>query len=185
MARVAKRKPGSAGLAPGEEPVQHQHVQVEIEDQAAAEPLREHDGSVLRPGIARCTAQLGDNGIDEDLARRGRGICSKGAQLPYFERKREHPLSHRDRREHPVRHVRGRVAHAASIAARTDAASFAREGHEQIMATVIAMPPQEPVGKYTAIEVGAKGALDIPWQATLVGGGRMLQKASSCSCTRR
>ncbi len=57
----------------------------------------------------------------------------------------QHPLAHRQAGQDMVGQMRGGLHHAPGVAGGADAAPFAGEGDEKVMAAVVAARPGEPV----------------------------------------
>jgi hypothetical protein len=77
-----------------------------------------------------------------------------------WERHGEHPLADRDFGKDSIHEVSRRVCHAPSRARRARAAPFAGKGQQAVVATTVAVQPQEPMSEYAALEVGAKLSFD-------------------------
>jgi hypothetical protein len=81
----------------------------------------------------------------------------------------EHPLADRQRWQDVVIEMSGDLHHAAGVARRADAATFAGEGHEALGGAVVAPDAGEAVGEDSAAEVGPEVLLDparhalAPW----------------------
>jgi hypothetical protein len=81
----------------------------------------------------------------------------------------EHPLADRQRWQDVVIEMSGDLHHAAGVARRADAATFAGEGHEALGGAVVAPDAGEAVGEDAAAEVGPEVLLDparhalAPW----------------------
>ena len=67
-----------------------------------------------------------------------------------------------------VRQVRSRLGHAAGVARGADAAAFAGEGDQEVVATVIATPSRKAVGKDAAFEVLAKRLLNVGCRGVVI-----------------
>lgn len=74
-----------------------------------------------------------------------------------LERERKHPLPHGYSREHAIDQMGRDVGHAPASAARTDSARLAGEGHEEIVAALVAVGAHEAMGEDTAAQVAAYG----------------------------
>jgi hypothetical protein len=83
-----------------------------------------------------------------------------GAPISKRKGKREHPLPHGHLRQHAIDEAGGGVGHSPSAAGRTKAAPLAGEGHQPIVATAVAVYPQETVGQDAARELRAHRAFD-------------------------
>jgi hypothetical protein len=83
-------------------------------------------------------------------------------------RQRQDPLAHRHPREHLFDEIGGAFGHPPPPTARTEAASFAGEGHEALERAVGTPKPREALGQYPAAQEVAKLLLDEPWQAAAV-----------------
>src|SRR6059036_2601400 len=95
--------------------------------------------------------------MSEDLARE---IAIVGAGVAKRVWEREHPLADRHGRENAVGEERRGVGHAAPATRGAEAAAFARERHEAIVAAVVATQAQEAVGEDAAAQEGAELLLD-------------------------
>lgn len=87
-----------------------------------------------------------------------------GQPIPKTERQRQDPLAHRDIGQHPIDQVRRPFGHAPTAAPRAEAAPFAGERHEPILATARTSEPSEPTSEDTAPDVGAELPFDEGWQ---------------------
>jgi hypothetical protein len=75
---------------------------------------------------------------------------------------REHPLAIRRRRQHAIDQVRRGVRHPARRTARTQAAAFTAERHDDLVVARRALHPREAMGQHAAPRVRGELALDIP-----------------------
>jgi hypothetical protein len=60
-----------------------------------------------------------------------------------------------------VGQMRGGLGHAPRVAGRAHAAPFAGEGDEEVVAALIAVGACEAVSQNSAVEIAAKGLLNI------------------------
>jgi hypothetical protein len=85
-------------------------------------------------------------------------------------------LTERYAGQHVIDHVGGGLDHAAGRARRADVAALAAEGHQEIVTTSGAVNPRKPVRRDAALEIGAKGPLDVegnaPGEAVIPPGSR-------------
>jgi hypothetical protein len=126
------------------------------------------DRRVLAAGDAESAPLLEGDRSDEDAAKRAGDVAVECGELSQLGREREHPLAHRDGREDAIDDVSGGVRHAAGSAARTETATLATEGDEQISAAVVAMESQEAVCEDAAREIAAERLLNVARQAARV-----------------
>src|SRR5262245_4951926 len=156
-------EPHSAGPVHGDHPVQPDHMEMDVELQAAPEPLHHGD---------RAAAAVGDAGAPGAAAIPAEDSADEHAQHGTTERMverqtvaepvrhSEHPLAHRHPRQDCVDEGRRLLGHAAPAAARTDRAGFAREREEAFEATRVAPHPGEAPLELAAAEEVAELALD-------------------------
>ncbi len=134
---------------------------MQIQVQTATEALNEDDGAVLTLVFLLLAAQLARDRFHEETAN-GRGdIGPEDSQSPKLEGERQDPLLDGHGRQHTIGDVGRGVAHSASATAGANAAAFAREGDQEVLPAIIALPAQEAMGKDPIIEVAAKGPLNI------------------------
>lgn len=72
---------------------------------------------------------------------------------------REHPLPHRQSRNDVLGEVRGGLDHASGGAGRTDAATFAGVGDQEVMAAIGTAGARKTVGEDAALKIPAEFAL--------------------------
>lgn len=152
-------------LVAGEDAVEKDGVEVNIEVQTAAEALDQRDGS----GRAAFDAVelLGarpvrsERDFDEDAAERGENVRLERGEPAELMRERQDELADRDVGEDSIDEVGTGVGHSPTRAARADAAGLAAEGDEEIVAARIAVASKKAVGEDSAAEVGAEFSFDI------------------------
>jgi hypothetical protein len=103
----------------------------------------------------------GPNGNTHDGATQ---VVIPRQPVPKPMRERQHPLSHRHRREHVVHQVRGAFRHPAPGAARAGRPPFARKRDEPIQPAVITAKARKAAGQAPASQQRAKLLLDEPGQ---------------------
>jgi hypothetical protein len=164
----------AAVVALGKDAVEDDDVEVEVGIEGGAEAVQEGDGAELGvAGRGRAgAAQRGASAAEQDaqhVAGQARVVRQEGAD-PF--RQGEHPLAERQRWQHVIGEVGGHLHHAAGVAGRADAATFAGEGHEALGGARIAADAGEAVGEDAAAEVGPEVVLDPLWEALAIGVGR-------------
>jgi len=130
---------------------------------------------VLTARDAGGPALLQGDGFDEDAAERARDVGAEGGEVTEFEG---------DRRQDTIGEVGRGVRHAASSAARADAAALATERDEEIAAAFVPVESKEAVGEDTAREVVAESLLDVPRETARVFWRACSRKDSRWSRTR-
>ncbi len=93
----------------------------------------------------------------QDLAREPR---IPGAAIAKRIGQREHPLPDRDLGQHPIDEMGRGVGHAAAAAGGAEAAAFAREGDQAVVAAGVAVDAEEPMGEHAALEICPDLAFD-------------------------
>ena len=147
-----------------EHAVHEHHMKVHVEVEATAEPLHEHNGPALgshMPSSSRSPLNHPEDGLHEQTCEcsQYRGFqCCQHAKLVG---KREHVLPKGHIGQHAVDKMCPGVGHASPGAAWAYASVFAREWHEQVMATVVAMRAHEAVREHAAAKVGTKLSLHV------------------------
>ncbi len=144
-----------------EDAVDPDDVQVGIQIQAASESLDAGDGAGSRGRDARATDIVGGHDFEEDASDCRQHVGTECHEAPKLEGKGQDPLAHRNVRYHAVDQVSRRVAHSTSGTTRTDAAIFAREGDQKIVAAAVAVTAHETARKDAAPHVVAKLVLDV------------------------
>jgi hypothetical protein len=84
-------------------------------------------------------------------ARDQRGVAREQKASPA--RQREHPLTHRNARQHAIDQVSGSALHPSRRAGRTDSTALAGERDEQLVAAGDAAHASEAVGEDAAAQV--------------------------------
>ena len=80
--------------------------------------------------------------------------------LPDAQREREHSLADRDRGQHLVGEVHGRIRHAPAAARGTEAAALAGKGHELVTPALRTVDARKASGQDSAIEEAVQLAAD-------------------------
>jgi len=143
-------------------------VNVHVEIERRAEPLDDRHSAtapVRCAGAMRAATEPGENGADEDRHHRTAERVIEREHVPQPRRQTQHPLPHRHAWKDVIHQVRGPVRHAAAATARTEAAPFAREGHQSVFAAGGAAKPRKAGRETAARQEIAELALDKPWQA--------------------
>jgi len=139
--------------------VQHQRVEVEVQVESPAESLSEDHRARTAAGSAGCLgalAQPAEDCADEDAAHRTAQSGIEGQQEADAVGERQHPLAHADFGQHRVHEVRRRIRHPPAGARGTEAAAFARESDQLVLAALRATQARESVGKDAASERALK-----------------------------
>jgi hypothetical protein len=148
-------------------------VEVQVQVERRAEALNEGDGAALlgahAPVSPNASPQLSEERAQEGAEHFARELAIVRAAVAKRVRKCEHPLADRHRGEHAVDEVRRGVGHAATATRRAEAAALARERHEAVVATVVAVQAQEAVGEDAAAQEGADLLLDEVRRRPLAG----------------
>jgi hypothetical protein len=159
-------------------------MKVHVEVEAAAEPLHEHNGPALgshMPSSSRSPLIRPEDGLHEQTcegSQHRRFQCRQHAKLVG---KREHVLPEGHVGQHAVHKVGPGVCHAPPGAAWAYAPVLAREGHEQVMAAVVAVRAYETVREHAASKVGAKLALHVGRKWLVVRLGRVAKERRKVS----
>jgi len=141
---------------PGVDPIQHQHVQVHIEVQRAAEALDEGDdagagtigGLQTRPLRKAGLYGSGDHG--QAAAQSLRAAGEEHAQRPG---EAQDPLAHRYGRDDVVDEVGRGLDHAPGAAGRTKPTPFAGKSYQLLVAAAVALDADEAVFEQAAAQV--------------------------------
>src|SRR5438093_1606241 len=110
-----------------------------------------------------------EHGADGDAEDRAAELVVPGEEVAQAVGQAEHPLAHRDVREDTIDQVCRLLRHAAAATTRTEAASFAREGHEALVGAVVAPHAREAPREHTARQELPELALDETGKAPAVG----------------
>ena len=146
--------------------VEHERVEVQIQVQGVPEALHEADRPALEPPLApadpgaRAAAKSGEHRAQKHAEHVARELAVVGQPVAQLERKRQHPLAHRDLGQHLVDQVCGGLGHAPPPAGGTEPSTLAGERHEPFVPAVRAAHAQEAVAREPAFQIGAKLALD-------------------------
>src|SRR5438093_1831049 len=147
----------------GEDAVQEEGVEVDVQLEAAPEALDHRHGAappVAHSPAARSAAIEAEHGPSGDAEHRAAERVIVGEEIAQAVRQREHPLAHGDVRQDVIDEVCGLLRHAAAAAARTKAASFARERHEALEGTALAPNAREASAERAARQELAELSLD-------------------------
>lgn len=175
------------GSSLAEDTVEHEGVQVDVELETAPEPLdhRHRAGLALRDAVRPRGARVEGEQLAGIHAQHGaaQGVIPRQSVAQAI-RQRQDSLAHRYLWQHLVDQIGGALGHPPSPAARTEAASLAREGHEALEGAVGAPKPGEAVGQHSTRKELAKLLLDEagkPWPSLRSQTSR--RKGSRCSRT--
>src|SRR5947208_13179506 len=147
----------------GEDAVQQEGVEVDVQLEAAPEALDHRHGAappVAHARARRAAAIEPEHGAYGDAEHRAAERVIVGEEIAQAVRQREHPLAHGDVRQDVIDEVCGLLRHAAAAAARTKAASFARERHEALEGTALAPNAREASAERAARQELAELSLD-------------------------
>ena len=144
-----------------------------VELQRRAETLNEGDGagmSCIQACSFGSSPRDGEEGADAELQDAGEEPGVAGEQIAQSIGEREDTLSIGNLRKHVVFEVDGGIRCSACAAGRTDAALFAGEGDEEVLAAFIAAEAEEAAvfGDATedaASQVGVEMSLDVSREA--------------------
>ena len=146
------------------DPVQDQAVEVDVQVQGITEALHERHCTALHSWhllvFPRSPTQGGKDRAHEDAQHLRGERCIVSHAEAQRERQREDPLPDRDLRKHAIHEPGGGVGHAAAPAGRANAATFAAETDDAILAAGIAVQPDEAVRQDAALEKAAQLAFD-------------------------
>jgi hypothetical protein len=143
-------------------PIDYANVEVHMLIEAEAEPVNEGDcADVQRRLIHTCrTGAVGLQSLRDDPQEDAqhhvehRPVALHEVAQPFGYR--QHPLAHRQAGKNMIRQVCRRLYHAPGVARGAHATAFAGEGHEVVVATIIATGAGKAVGKDAAFEAFAK-----------------------------
>ena len=141
-------KPNAPLFVPCDNAVEEDRMKMDVQVQAAAEPLNEGHRpalSLLSPFAPGAGSVAGEHDFDEDAGEGREYVGLERCEQAQLVRQRQNELAHGYVRQHAVDQVGGRVGHAPSSAAGAEAAALAREGHEQIPTARVAMAASEPL----------------------------------------
>ena len=136
---------------------------MDVQLEAAPEALDHRHGAappVAHSPAARSAAIEAEHGPSGDAEHRAAERVIVGEEIAQAVRQREHPLAHGDVRQDVIDEVCGLLRHAAAAAARTKAASFARERHEALEGTALAPNAREASAERAARQELAELSLD-------------------------
>ena len=139
-----------------------------VELQRRAETLNEGNGAGISCIQARSFGSFprdGEEGADAGLQDAGEEPGVAGEQTAQSIGEREDPLSIGNLWKHVVCEVDAGIRCSARAAGRTDAAFFAGEGDEEILAARIAAEAEEAAIVDAASQVGVEMALDVSREA--------------------
>jgi hypothetical protein len=141
----------------------------------AAAPRRVAVHESDRPGLrvadplGSCAGSVaGKHGVDEDPHECAEQVGAERGKSAKLEGQRQNPLTDRHRRDDSIHDPGSDIAHAPSGAARANAAAFARERDEQVMAARLAAAMNKPKCKYSASQIAAQLLLDVVWQRRVI-----------------
>ena len=161
--RGAFAKHDGAGVVRAEDPIGHDDVEVHKTPERRIETLHERDGARLAPR-ARNTLLPARDFLHEDAPLRRQRVRSEREHAPNFVRRRQHPLPHRDVRQHVRHQVRGSVAHPPGRARRARSTAFARVRDDDFLAALRAHNAQKSVRQDAATQVPPKLFFHVPRQ---------------------
>ena len=157
--------------------VERERVEVDIETEGTVAALDEgagaHEG-VLDAAQAELTLRAPAQRACERADERREDVRAQppivGQRVAQGPRQRAHPLANRHLGQDLVHEVRGDVGHAAGQARGAEAAAFAREPDEQLVAAAGAREPDDAVLEPTAAQVLVEIAHDEARQTALLLG---------------
>ena len=118
----------------------------------------------MQPGGGECLSrsppERAEDGLHEDAQHLAAQRLIEGDAGAQGEGERQHVLAYRSLGENAVDQVRGGIRHAAPAARGTEATALAREGHQAVVAAVVAVQSQEAVRQDAAAKECAKLLLD-------------------------
>src|SRR5437016_2482891 len=150
----------------GEDALQEEGVEVDVQLEAAPEALDHRHGAappVAHARAARSAAIEAEHGPSGDAEHRAAERVIVGEEIAQAVRKREHPLAHGNVRQDVIDEVGGLLRHAAAAAARTKAASFARERHEALEGTALAPNARDASAERAAAQELPELPLEQAW----------------------
>jgi len=103
--------------------------------------------------------KAGNDPVDR-LQQRRKQLRLSGQQKAQRNRQREHPLAHRDRRDHAIDQMGGGFRHAPGAARRAKAAPLAKKRDQLLMGAVAAAQAEKPVREDAAFEKGIEFGFD-------------------------
>ena len=136
--------------------VEHQRVEVQV--QGAAESLSEDHRARTARGSASCLGALAhpaEDGPDEDAAHRAAKGGVEGQQASDAVGEGEHPLAHADFGQHRVHEGHRRIRYPPAGARGTEAATFARESEQLVLAALRTAQARESAVEDAAVEDAA------------------------------
>src|SRR5439155_14564675 len=173
---VARRLGGVELEAPvfslGEDAVQQEGVEVDVQLEAAPEALDHRHGAappVAHARARRAAAIEPEHGAYGDAEHRAAERMIVRKKIAQAVRQGEHPLAQGNARQDVIDEVGGLLRHAAAATAGTEAASLARERHEALERAVLAPNPCEASAERSARQELAELALDEAGEAAAVG----------------
>ena len=144
--------------------VERERVEVQVQVQCRAEALEEGDGAALlgaqAPVSPHAPPQLCEERAEKRAKHLARELRVVRAAVAKWIGEREHPLPDRHHGKDAIDEMRSGVGHPAAATGRAEAAPLAREGHEAIVAAVVAVQAKKAVGEDAAAQEGAEIVLD-------------------------
>ena len=170
--RLGRVKLERAIGALGEDAVQKEGVEMDVQLKAAPEALDHRHRAAPATAHARTAGPVPietEHCADGDAEDRAAELVVPGEEVAHAVGQAEHPLAHRDVREDVIDQVCRLLRHAAAATTRTEAASFAREGHEALVGAVVAPHAREASAERAAGQELPELALDETGKAPAVG----------------
>jgi hypothetical protein len=147
-----------------EDAVRNGDVVVDVQVQASAETLGKADraaASTQNTGESGLLALPAENLAHEDAPDgRERSVVFREKQ-PELEWNAQHPLAERNVWKDAIDEVSGGSTHASRVARGANSPPLAREGDEELFATLPAASPEEAMRVDAACEVGVQLSLDV------------------------
>src|SRR5207249_641107 len=134
----------------GEDAVQQEGVEVDVQLEATAEALDHRHGAAPPIGHApatRAAAIEPEHGAHRDAEDRAAERVIVGEKVAQAVRQREHPLAYGDVRQDVIDEVGGLLGHPPAATTGTEAASLARERHEALERAILAPNAREARGE--------------------------------------
>jgi hypothetical protein len=158
-------------LLQGIDPIQNQHMQVDVQVQGGAEPLDQGNNSRSSAAAGRESCPVGQislDGANDDREAAAERVRSTGEQQAEWPGEAQDPLANGYFRKDMVDEVSRGLDHPPSAARRAEAPSLAGKRDQVFVAAAIALHAHETVLEPPAAQVILELAKHKAWQRVLV-----------------
>ncbi len=167
-------------LGLGEDPIEHERMEMNIQIQRATEALDDRDTPglpIADPALARLLALKAQERAHDDTQHGAAEGVIPGEEVAEAVGEAQDPLAYGHSGQHLVHQMGGALGHAPAPAARAEAAALARERHEPLERAGAASNPGKAMGQDAAGEEVPELPLHEVRQAGALGAlGRLAKK---------